>query len=97
MSNIIVIALSVASRLHFQNFGESRVSKPEKPEFVKIDRFRYFLLTVAVYYVITISKSIGRSEKPISGIRIIPEHRLSVEPQVKNNTTLKFTLTLQKS
>ena len=46
------------------------MSKPEKPEFVKIDRGGYFLsLTVSGYHINTISKSFGRSKRPISGFR----------------------------
>ena len=44
--------------------------KLEKSEFVKIDRGGYFLsLTVSGYHINTISKSFGRSKKPISGFR----------------------------
>ena len=44
--------------------------KPEKSEFVKIDRGGYFLsLTVSGYHIKTISKSFGRSKRPISGFR----------------------------
>ena len=44
--------------------------KPEKSEFVKIDRGGYFLsLIVSGYHINTISKSFGRSKRPISGFR----------------------------
>ena len=44
--------------------------KPEKSEFVKIDRGGYFLsLTVSGYHIHTISKSSSRSKRPISGFR----------------------------
>ena len=44
--------------------------KPEKSEFVKIDRGGYFLsLTVSGYHIKTISKSFGCSKRPISGFR----------------------------
>ena len=44
--------------------------KPEKSEFVKIDRGGYFLsLTISGYHIKTISKSFGRSKRPISGFR----------------------------
>ena len=44
--------------------------KTEKSEFVKIDRGGYFLsLTVSGYHINTISKSFGRSNRPIFGFR----------------------------
>ena len=44
--------------------------KPEKSEFIKIDRGGYFLsLTLSGYHIITISKSFGGSKRPISGFR----------------------------
>ena len=44
--------------------------KPEKSEFVKIDRGGHFLsLTVSGYHINTISKSFGRSKRPISDFR----------------------------
>ena len=44
--------------------------KPEKSEFVKIDRGGYFLsLNVSGYHIKTVSKSFGRSKRPISGFR----------------------------
>ena len=45
--------------------------KPEKSEFVKIDRGGYFLsITVSGYHIITISKSFSRSKTPNSGFRL---------------------------
>ena len=44
--------------------------KPEKSEFVKIDRVGYFLsLTVSGYHIITISMSVGGSKRPIASFR----------------------------
>ena len=44
--------------------------KPEKSEFVKIDRGGYFLsLTVSGYHTIIISKSFGGSKRPITSFR----------------------------
>ena len=44
--------------------------KPEKSQFVKIDRGGYFLsLTVSGYHIITTSKSFGSSKRPIFGFR----------------------------
>ena len=43
--------------------------KPEKSEFVKIDRGGYFLSLTVSGYINTISKSFGRSKRPISGFR----------------------------
>ena len=61
---------AVASRLQFENFERVVGAEFEKSEFVKIDWGRYFLsLTVSGYYIITVSKSVGRSKKPTSGFR----------------------------
>ena len=44
--------------------------KPEKLEFVKIDRGGYFMsLTVSGCHINTISKSFGHSKRPFSGFR----------------------------
>ena len=61
-------ALRVVSNLKI--FNESWVPKPEKSEFVKIDRGGNFLsLTVSSYHNNTISRSFGRSKRPISRFR----------------------------
>ena len=56
-ASFVTYHLAVASRLQFEIFKESWVPKPEKSEFVKIDRGGYFLsLIVSGYHIITISK-----------------------------------------
>ena len=84
-------------------FNESWVPYLEKSEFVKLDRGGYFLsLTVSGYHIMTISKSFGRSKRPISGFRHpdCPEAPTSGRNLgLKTSpieTPLKVTLTLQK-
>ena len=65
-------------------FKDSWVPKPEKSEFVKIDRGGYFLsLTVSGYHIITISSHslAQKAQVPVFGTRVIPKYQIPVAPR----------------